>query len=159
MIEFVVALVAIVVIFVSILQIGLLGLARTEVMGEARREAGSMAMLDVISSPLPDYIEDWQAGPDTRTYSADDTIDHADGYELATRIVAYADPDELNNTLPNNVISRMESSPEFEIGVGLLKGDDIETVPLFPAITHLVYDADEIRVEGEVWIPWTRGIY
>ncbi|MDA1085536.1 MAG: hypothetical protein O2901_00790 [Verrucomicrobia bacterium] len=159
MIEFIVAIVCVVVIFVGILQIGLLGMARTEVMVEARHEAGAMAMLDIVASPLPDYIKDWDEGPDTRPYSADDRSNPGDVYAVATRIAAYADPSQINAVLPDNIITRVESNPEFEIGVGLLKGDARETVPLFPAITHLVYDEDEIRVEGEVWIPWTRGIY
>lgn len=159
MIEFIVALVAIVVIFVSILQIGLLGIARTEVMEEARREAGAQAVLPIVSSPLPEYIRDWDAGPDTRTYSADDEIDYGNIFDIPARIVVHARPNDLAALLPDNDVSRMNADPEFEIGVGLLKGDDREDVPLFPAITHLVYDEDEIRVEGEVWIPWLTGIY
>jgi len=159
MIEFIVAIVCVVVIFVGILQIGLLGMARTEVMVEARHQAGAMAMLDIIESSLPDYIKDWDEGPDTRPYSADDRSTPGDANAVATRIAAYADPSQVNAVLPDNIITRLERNPEFEIGLGLLKGDARETVPLFPAITHLVYDADEIRVEGDVWIPWTRGIY
>lgn len=159
MIEFVIALVCIVVVFAGLLQIGILGVTRTEVLIEARRKAGAAVMQDIILAPLPEFIEDWAPGGDLRTYSADDLVIPGNPSDFSVRVVSRAYPVELNTLLPNNPASTMANTPAPQIGFGFTSGDATETVPLIPAVRNLLYRSDEILLHEEVWLPWTKGIY
>ena len=92
-------------------------------------------------------------------YSADDVGIPGEPFYLSERIIAHGHPVDLNAQIVDNPISRMADTPDPQVEFGLLRGYDTRVVPLFPAITHLVYNHDEITLRNEVWIPWTRGIY
>lgn len=159
LIEFVVALVCILALFAGLLQMGLLGIAQTQTMKEARRGAGQQAMRDTPLAPLPDYIQDWEPGPDGKTYSADDEIIDGDTGSFNARVLAHAHPLELDTVRPGNVISTMSGSASPHGSFGLVQGNDQRTVDLLPAVQHLIYGHETITIRSEVWLGWTQGIY
>jgi len=159
LVEFVVALVAILVLFAGLVQIGLLTSTRTQTMIDARQEAGQNAIAPLSVSPVPDYIENWQAGSDTRQYSADDVFTTANAADFSGQLVAYGHPEDLHSWVPANAVSPLYQNPNPVSLFGLVSGDASETVQLLPAVTHLIYAADSINIYSEVWLGWSQGIY
>jgi len=161
-VELMVGLVAVVVLVAGLLQVASLSSAHTETMVEARRQAGERAMLDSESVFTPDYIRDWHEGPDTRRYTRDDTFTTANAADFQSTIVdkaADAAGWTVIDTVPGNRLTRIHGSGMPQTQFGLVRGYDSKTVDLLPAIQSLVYAADSIEVETEVWMTWTKGIY
>lgn len=159
LVEFVVALVCILALFAGLVQIGLLTAARTRTMIDARQEAGQNALMSQLIGSAPAYIEDWQPGPDTRTYSADDSHSTANATDFSSHLVIYGHPDDLQAWVPANSISPLYQDPSPVSMFGLVSGSASEIVELLPAVTHLLYAADEIKIHSEVWLGWSQGIY
>ncbi len=157
--EFVIALVVILVVFAGILQIGSLGLHQTQLMSDARGEAGNLAMMAQATLSPSDYILDRTVGPDLAPYSKDDDLVLAYAGDLQGGIVDFAHPQELQARLPNNPVSTISASPAPESQFGLVRGHATRTRPLLPVITDLLYARDSIRLEGTAWLTWTTGIY
>ncbi len=163
MIEVMAGLVALIVLIAGLLQVASLTRAQTNTMVKARREAGNLALLDLPFSEFPDYIRDIQVGPDGRSYSQDDTTTYAfpsDFNRDITELVTEQSSDwDVIDALPNSPLSSLHNANTPATEFGLLKGDASETITLLPAVRDLLYRADEITVESEVWMTWTRGIY
>lgn len=159
MVEFVVALVAIIVLVAGLLQFGRLSAAHTATMSEARREAGAYAIIPAQIFSSPDYILDRTVGPDGYAYSKDDSHTDALPGNLYNQLIGYADPDMLSARLPGNAVSSLYGQPFPQLEFGLTYGSDTEDVPLLPVIRNLVYNATSIEVKSEVWMVWTHGIY
>jgi hypothetical protein len=159
MIEFVVALLAILILFGAILQISSMGLIRNQMMARARNEAGMLAMQDAPSFFIPDYILDRTLGPDQVSYSSDDDIVPGNPAGFINRVVNYSDPNELDRYVPDNEFSVMPGLQAPQQEFGLLNGRARQTVDLLPVIRHLLYASDQVVVEGEAWMTWTKGIY
>ena len=62
MVEFVVTLVAVLVLITAILQIGQLGLLHSKTLHDARDRAGALSLLPNPTLAGPDYISDWTPG-------------------------------------------------------------------------------------------------
>lgn len=163
MIEFIVGLVALLVLFAGLLQVVSLTQARTEAQVSARRQAGLRAMTTSANRMTPDYIRYWTTGPDQSRYSADDVNTPASPSRLRSVVIdrTASDPSEWTvvDAVPNNAFSDLHANPNPISDFGFLRGTDSRRVDLIPTIRDLVYDADSITVEAEVWMPWTRGIY
>jgi hypothetical protein len=163
MVELLAGLVALVVLFAGLLQIVSLTRARTDALVAARSQAGQQAVAGAVNPVTPDYIAYWQSGRDNSPYSADDTFTQANASEFRNVIIdkTVYDPGQwaLIDAVPDNRFSdiRISGNPVAEIG--LIRGSESRTVPLIPTIRSLVYDAQSITIECEVWLPWTRGIY
>jgi hypothetical protein len=163
MVEFLIALVAILALFAGLLQVMTLSTTQTEVMNNARQEAGRRAISSAIVLDTPDYIQEWDAGADDSSYSVDDEFTHAnEGAFLMTVFDTAAERSSDWNVLgqsSGNEISILRFSPSTATRLGLVQGTDSQTVPLLPAVKHLIYDANDIDVEATVWMPRTTGIY
>ncbi|MDE0840320.1 MAG: hypothetical protein OSB41_14880 [Kiritimatiellae bacterium] len=163
MVEFLIALVAIVALFAGLLQVMTLSTTQTEVMNTARQEAGRRAISSAIVLDTPDYIQEWSAGNDDSSYSVDDEFTHAnESAFLMTIVDSAAERSSDWNVLgqaSGNEISILRFSPSTATRLGLVQGTDSQTVPLLPAVKHLIYDANDIDIEATVWMPRTTGIY
>jgi len=166
MVEVIVGLVAILAIMSGLLQIAGLTRAHTAVLVEARREAGQAALLGLGSGPplsAPHYIMDWQEGLDGKRLTRDDTFTMASSVPFDDGIVERAAPDpqgwELLHSVPEDALPRLHNHANPVSLFGLVRGHAEACVPLLPAVQHLLYAADTIEVESEVWMTWTRGIY
>jgi len=163
MIEVMVGLVALIVLISGLLQVASLTRARTDAMATARDEAGGLAMLDSPVSDFPDYIYEIGVGDDERSYSYDDEVSHANAglfeSEIMDHTVSESGEWDVLEEVPNTTFYDLHGNLTPAAAFGLVKGDASETVTLLPAVRSLLYRADEIDVECDVWMTWTRGIY
>ena len=166
-VEFVVGLVAVLVLVSAILQIGVLGREHTGAMADARALAGQYAMSPVYTEPTPGpyYIQDWREAADNVAYSRDDqpTAITADG--VSSGLVAHARPADLAAWVPGNAVSAMQEPSAVLPGFWLVHGVSptrtvrIDSTNSIPAFRHLLYASDSIQLHGDVWMTWTKGIY
>ncbi len=163
MIEVMVGLVTLIVLIAGLLQVASLTRARTDAMASARAKAATRALEISPFSEFPDYIHEISAGPDGRTYSHDDEANYADpelfDATIVNRAVSNSSEWAVLEAVPTNPFADLHGSLSPASAFGLLKGDASEPVTLIPAVRSLLYRADEIDVECEVWMTWTQGIY
>jgi len=161
MVEFVVALIGIMVLLAGLIQIGLLTLAHTETMIDARREAAESAMAETYSgSPDDRYIFDWFVGTDGKSYTRDDVPFTPTNVPESTQdIITAAHSDELASYIPDNAFSRIEAAPSPVDEFFLVHGHAEQTLSTFPVIRNLIYRRSTISTESDVWLVWTKGIY
>ena len=160
--EFAVTIVAMLVVVAGLLQIGLLSRAHTQVMQDARTEAGLQAFTAAYTLPLPGprYILDWTPGPDGRTYSRDDEPNTTAPDAISAGVVQYAHPADLARQVPDNQLSPMQASLNVLPAFALVHGHkESDSIPLYPVVRRLLYNRDSITVEGDAWLVWTGGIY
>lgn len=160
MVELVVGLVALMVIFSALLLFARLGDRHTRAMIEARAKAGQYAMSDIymLESPGPQFIYNWDEGADKKRYSADDKAQAADPTLAAAVLVNPSKPRDLEGRVPDNQISAL-SSGSLLSGMNLVHGHEkTEAIELFPLEQHLLYGADSVRVEADVWLSWTKDL-
>lgn len=160
MIEFVVALVVIMVILAGLVHIAALTHAHTQTMLTARHEAAQLSMADTFRGSLDTpYIFDWIEGPDGKPYTRDDfTFPGTTGIYSAPDILEAANPDEVPVPLPSDVLAMLTSgnaADEFF----LVKGYDFRSISNSPLIQRLFYNRPNVTVESEVWLTWTEGLY
>lgn len=149
-VEFVVGIVAVVILVAGMVQIGLLTKAHCDVMGEARKSAAEKAVDDEVETS-PDYVGSVQDGGDTNNYTADDEFPDGNTSDLQSRLLAYANPNELQDNLDDNPLTDAFNDPT-KVMTGLVKGDSSKTVTLETAIQNMVTGADSIDVKSEVWM-------
>jgi hypothetical protein len=159
MIEFVVTLVAVLVLLAALLQIGQLGILHSKTLHDARERAGGDSLLPDPSYAGPDYIADWTPGPDGVAYSRDDRSRSglAGGFEAG--VVQPAHPQILAELRPANPISPLAGNPFPQLNFGLIQARVTATNATLPVVRRLIYAADPIEVEGQAWATWTKGIY
>lgn len=159
LVELVVALVALIVIAAGLIQVSLLGVLRTRAMTEARREAGVKAMMDASSFAGPDYIADVEVGDDQTGYSRDDETSSGNVASFQAGVVRYSRPDDLGQLVSDNAFSALYNSSFPQLQFGLVDGESQESMELLPVIRTLLYQANEVEVEGKAWLTWTKGVY
>ncbi|NQT93610.1 MAG: hypothetical protein HQ559_12695 [Lentisphaerae bacterium] len=163
LIEFVVVLVAVLALTAGLLQVASLSRVQTETMVEARREAGELAMLDVDTLSAPEYIRDWEEGPDGARHTADDRFSPGDPAAftrtVVDRAVAVNSDWEIIEAMPDSDFQDLAGTAWPVAEFGLVRGYDSRTVPLLPAVQSLLYRATGINIESEVWMTRTTGMY
>lgn len=159
MVEFVVALVSILVLVAGIIQIAVLGFKQSKLMSEARREAGQKAMLEASSFAGPQFISACTVGSDEIAYSLDDGKTAGDGSILTVGVASHANPTALNDLRRDNPVSALAGSAFPQFLFGLVESEKTERVDLIPIIRELVYGKDSIELKGTVWMTWTKGLY
>lgn len=159
MVEFVVTLVAVLVLITAILQIGQLGILHSKTLHDAREHAGSLSLLPNPTFSGPEYIADWTPGEDGATYSRDDRSRSglAGGFEAG--VVQPAHPQILAGYLSDNPVSALAGNPFPQMNFGLIQARETATNATLPVVRRLFYAADPIEVEGQAWATWTKGIY
>jgi hypothetical protein len=131
----------------------------------ARAQAGSLALRDDPLSVTAAYIGETGVGEDGKPYTRDDQdaflpADPSRYYNNILEPLAETSTDwNTLEAIPGNAYTELRDSSSPISEFGLLRGEDSEDVDLLPAVQHLLYDADHIRIEEQVWMPWTRGIY
>jgi hypothetical protein len=161
-VEFVVGLVGLIMIVAFIIQVSRISREHTRALIDAREQAAHDAMADtyLLALPAPEFINDWRAGNDEREYSQDDRILRGDPSFVASDLLVHSRPQELQGWAPGNRISQLASERSPVDAFGLVHGHaEEDEVPLMPVIRHLLYNHDEIEVEADAWLVWTKGLY
>ncbi len=159
--ELVVAMIVILVLFAGLLQIGQLTRAQLNALNEARGDAARLAMSDLYTQrfPGPQFIRDWDVGPDRARHSRDDVALAGDPGLVRLQIVSHAKPDELAQRVPGNPVSDMMTRYPLIDAYALVHGrSEPRTVPLMPVVRHLLYDADAIDIKADAWLIWTQRL-
>ena len=163
LVELVVGLIAIMAVFAGLLQIMLLGRARSDTLLEARADAGETAMDPALLIQAPAFADDVLEGPDGASYSADDVISSGSPVPFMVTAVerSAADPAgwQQIDAVPNNAVSDLHNSAQPTYAFDFVRGRSTRVVPVLGAAQHLLYNASSVRVEAEVWLPWLQGIY
>ena len=162
MIEFTIALVAILAVIAGTLLLNKMEWTHTRTMTAARATAGALA-LDIVYQGALDakFISDWDPGADKVRYTHDDeAILDGTAISLVDNIIANAGLDAVS-PLPPNAITRLQTSPTPLNEFYLVKGGENMAVDLtaIPAVRHLISGEPSITVESEAWLTWTEGIY
>jgi hypothetical protein len=161
LVELAAALVVVVVLVAALIQIGRLSQAHLQALNDARERAGSFAASRTGGSDPPDpvLIANWQAGPDRRAYSRDDTYTRASAGALRIAIAEPARPADLSRYVAANPLTRMYAGDPLDT-FGLVHGAAASRpVPLLPAARHLFYDAESITMEADVWMVRLEDVY
>ncbi|HMP76971.1 MAG TPA: hypothetical protein PKE12_11820 [Kiritimatiellia bacterium] len=158
-VELVVGLVALLVVFVGILQIGRLAAERNRTLASARASAANYAMgpAYLLQLPGPDMIRDWDRGADQRSHSRDDRTTAASWQHVAA-IVQHARPQDLDARMPGNPVTAFGTAGAaggMDLVHGRVQSDEI---PLLPVVRHLLYNAPSLRFEEHVWLVWCEGL-
>lgn len=162
MIEFTIALVAIMAVIIGAILLNRIERAHTHTMITARATAGALALDLIYQSSLDaKFISDWETGGDNILYTHDDEPD-LDGtaISLVGNITANAGLTEISS-LPTNAITRLQSAPTPINEFYLVKGNESMAVDLsvIPGISRLISGEPSVSVESDVWLVWTGGIY
>jgi len=169
LVEVMVGIVVVMVLVSAILQIALMSKTHTDVMVQARKEAGEIAMFDLAPGmnllANPDYIKDWYEGDDGRRLSKDDEYDTGDIGSFQSIIVnsSVHDPSgwDTIDSAPDNRLSLLHSDPMVVNSIGLVKGtaSDTLSLSLLPSFRHLIYRADSVELEATAWMTLCKGVY
>jgi hypothetical protein len=157
-VEFVVALVVVLVLFAGLIQLVSLGVAHTKCMVDARHGAGALAIQALTPFSGAEFVQEVTVGNDGVVYSRDD--EHSPGYvgDVYT-LLSYAQPADLGGQVPDNLFTLTANSPMPHSIFGLVQGLSTRDVPLIPVVRSLLYDSDTINVESSAWMTWTEGLY
>jgi hypothetical protein len=159
MIEFVVAILLVVIIMAGLLQFVEIAGIKGLLLGAIRREAGELALGQrTVLGAAPDYILDWKPGADAIRHTADDTFDSGiAGNTLQAAVIdqsvaapadwSYLD-DAHNTAIPNLHISGQPAS-----ALGFIHADLDEVVTLLPAMRDWLIGKESITVGTELWFP------
>lgn len=160
--EFVVGILAILIVLSAILQLNTLTREDTRTMLEARAAAGAAALSDDYFAPVspgPSYLQDWQTGPDGNAYTRDDQPVRGNASLLSGGVITHMHPDELDARVPGNPLSPLADSSQVLSGLGFVRGHASSApIPLLPVTRNLVFGRDSITLESQVFLVWTRGL-
>ena len=156
--ELAVGLIALLVVFMGMLQIQRLAHNHTQTLMAARAQAGQ----DALNSPYiqrnngPSWIANWSAGADNIPYTQDDTIQAGSPAATMAGIVARANPAALQTLVPDNALSAAASSSTLMNEFCLTHGQSTTNADIFPLIQAWVYRTDSIQLQGNAWLTWTH---
>ena len=159
--EFIVGLVAIMVLVAGLVQIASITKAHTDAMFSARKEAGQLSMQDgtLLSASL--FIKDWKENDDEKRYTKDDSATTDSLMKFNNDIVEYASDSADGWSIMNN--AKYDAIPNLRnstgVQFGMVRGNAGSSVDLLPIFQKLIYAAPEIDLECTVWMTWTKGIY
>lgn len=157
----VVGLVALLLVFVGLLQIGRLALSHTRAVMEARERADQYAVDPAYHyhTTPPLYIQDWQPGADGVRYSMDDRPMNGPSDEIRTDVLSLAHPNQVAGYIGSTVLQDVEASARVVDAFRFVRGHaNSEAIPIYPLLRHLVVSDESIRMEHTVWMPWTAGV-
>ena len=162
-VEFIVALVSILVLAAGLLQLTALMLAHSRTMVEARKDAGAASVQPLAPLSSPDFLKDWAPGNDAVPYTSDDrAVPSGAASQFEVLFVEHAStPAGWTQVVrsPSDRLTLLRSSMAPSSYFGLVEGSDGETVPLLPAVRSLLYNAGSVRVESKVWMTFCGGLY
>lgn len=160
MIEFTIALVAIMAVFIGMIILNKMESARVSTMIKARGTAGARALDPIYHGAIDaQFISDWQAGADNSAYTHDDQpIPDGTAIALVGNITANSGLGSI--AAPSNNLSKLQSFPDIS-AFYLIKGSESEAVDLqgIPGARRLFGDEHAVSVRSDAWLAWAGGIY
>lgn len=165
MVEFVVAVVAIMLVVGGILTVASLQRADAKSMLDATTEAVEDSMGNTISSNFSP-INDWDNGPDGHEQTKDDRAQKGSFTKVRGDITGRAVPNDDwsafdradGGSVVYDEIERLDASGGSTI-IGMVEGKSSEVAEIPNAIQQILGFPAEVEIENEVWMPKTEGLY
>jgi len=166
MIEFVIALVGILIVTAGMLLLADLNRADTETLTLATGEAITDAMSTSIASSFTP-VREWEEGADGMRYTKDDRADDGDFSGLRANITSHTAPDGDWSGTRRADGSSAHYDDIVKLNDGVLvastfrfnrvrEEQDVETLPVLQSLMGL---PATLTVRNEVWMPSVGGLY
>lgn len=160
--EFVVCLLALMLVIMGMMQVATMGRASLYLHAALRGEAGENAMSDRRTGTSAPYISDWTPGPDGIRYTADDQPTRGMASGITGDLAAYSfrapgDATYVAGSLRPVSMLTLGESPGQVLRFAHEEGTIY--VSLFPLIQQLVYKKEKVAIKEEVWMPSMGGLY
>ncbi len=157
-VEFLAALIVVMVLLAGLLQIARLARAHTATISAARRAAGLAALgAAEPASAAPQVISDWLPGSDQRRYTRDDLAVVVSNAAVLPALLASRARLEALPGAPANRLAAMAAGGGGDYA--LVQGAAAAAIETLPVIRRLVYPRPEIDVQSDCWLVWTEGLY
>jgi hypothetical protein len=156
MIEFVIAILLVVIILAGFFQFFDIAMKRGELLEPLRADAGRKAMGVSHAASQPDYIVSWEEGDDEERHTADDKKRQGSAATtLGAGIVEHSVSDGGQWQYTEGFDSAL---PDLRGGIsapalGFTREDHYANVTLLPIMRNWIIGKDNIRVGGELWFP------
>ncbi|MCL1920896.1 MAG: hypothetical protein FWG50_07430 [Kiritimatiellaeota bacterium] len=165
-VEFCIGLIALMLLVTGMIHVSKMARASLGILGEIRAEAGEMAMLSTLGT-APEAISDWDSGADKIRHTADDkprlnaTASMGIMDAVVRNSVGASDDWMYVNDVTRLPVSMVQLHGMMGLSVFLsgTQEDDTLRIKVDPFIRQLLFDAQEVNVKEEVWMPQMGGLF
>jgi len=167
MIEFCMSLLVLLLLVIGLLHVSRMARISLAIHSEIRAEAGVSAMQGGGLGIMPEAISDWNAGPDNIRYTADDKAKINStaafgimGMLVDTSVQAADDWQAVSGKtrLPTSMAA-LQNVMGMSTFIGFAHESEKVRMKVDPFLQQTVYDAPEITIKEEVWIPQMGGLF
>ena len=157
MVEFVIAILVVVIIVAGFFQLMEITGARGDILRSIRSEAGKKALSPGLLLARPDYITDWNEEDDEARHTADDEAVHSSAaVSLGAGVVSHAVSDSGDWTYLDNAVNSDFSSLRgglSAVALGFVHEKETEKIYLMPAMRDWIIGKEYVLVGSELWMP------
>ncbi len=157
MVEFVIAILVVVIILAGYFQLMEIAGARGDILRSIRSETGKKALSPGLLLDRPEYIREWQEGDDELRHTADDeSVSGSISVTLGAGVVEHSVSDSGNWTYLDNAVNSDFASLRGGLSaaaLGLVHEKESEKVDLMPAMRNWIVGKDYVLVGSELWMP------
>jgi hypothetical protein len=157
MVEFVIAILAVVIIVAGFFQLMEIVGARGDILRSIRGETGKKALSPGLLLDRPDYIREWREGEDEFRHTADDeSVDGSIAVTLGAGVVEHSVSDSGDWTYLDNAVNSDLSALRGGLSaaaLGLVHEKETEKIYLMPAMRNWIIGKEYVLVGSELWMP------
>lgn len=160
-VELAMGLIAILAVVGTLVQFGLLGVARLETRVAATGAAAERSMdnLDGLVY-VPTYLQEVAPGTDGRSFTEDDVFVSGNLDQAHDDIAGRMLPGLAGTWDPDSPIAEISNSLRMMEGMGFVQATSFDfNVPVLPVVRALVFGVDRVDVGTEVWMTKTGDLY
>jgi len=167
MIEFCAGLLVLLLLVTGIIHIGRMARISLGIHAEIRADAGQAAMREDNFGMTPEAISDWDSGADGLRFTADDRaiLNAVAAMSILDSVASHSvrsDEDwqtVMDKTqLPTSMV-QLRYQTGLAMFLGFIHRSQTVDMRVDPFITRMVYDAPEVRIKEEIWMPQMGGLY
>ena len=157
MVEFVVAILAVVIVVAGFFQLMEIVGERGAILRSIRGETGKKALSPGTLLDHPDYIREWKEGEDEFRHTADDESESGSiSVTLGSGVVAHSVRDSADWPFLDNAVNSDIASLRGGLSaaaLGLVHEKRTEKIDLMPAMRDWIIGKDHVVVGSELWMP------
>ena len=157
MVEFVVAILAVVIVVTGFFQLMDIVGRRGEIFRSIRSRAGRKALSPGLLLERPDYIREWREGKDEFRHTADDeSVRGSISATLGSGVIEHSVPAPGDWGLLDGAVNSDLASLRSGLSaaaLGLVHEEESEKIQLMPAMRKWIVGKDSVLVGAELWMP------
>ena len=166
MIEFCIGALVLLLLVTGIIHVGRMARISLSLHAEIRADAGQTAMQSTLGT-TPQAISDWDSGADGLRFTADDKpqLNSVSAMGILDAVVSHSVSKEedwqviVDKTRRPTSMARLRSQTGMTAFLGFVHKEQAVDMMVDPFIREMVYDAAEIRIKEEVWMPQMGGLF